>query len=451
MPIDTSIYQGGTLANPAGAFLQGMQLAQQQRMQQQDMQLRQQQGEALTEQRHLMAQDRELAIAKAQRDAAEEAKLRELFGSGQPVSQGAIFSIVGPQRGAEILKGLGALQEQNAKAFTSTQQIVGTVIPAIKALPEGLRADAYTSARQSLLQRGVIQPQDAPEQYTPEFLDQALQAAMSPQQQYEAGQPKYTNVAPGGVVIDEKHPQAGPVYTAPKPEQRHVVTVPGPNGQPIQKSVTDAELAQGIPAWRDPKEPKEQQRFWVMRDGKPIRVTEAEYTPGDLPANTREQGRPVTSGDAGKIADFDTSLDDLNTLTGTIAENGATGTSAAVGAALPNWVTNWTGVGADAKSKQAVIDRVKQVIGKALEGGVLRKEDEAKYGKILPTISDAPEVVKTKLDGLWTAITKRRQTQLDALADAGYDVTKYAARPERVRAEPGAKPAGATAKTNPFR
>ena len=38
-----------------------------------------------------------------------------------------------------------------------------------------------------------------------------------------------------------------------------------------------------------------------------------------------------------------------------------------------------TGWGTDAKKKQALIDRVKQVIGKTLEGGVLRKEDEVKY------------------------------------------------------------------------
>ena len=51
----------------------------------------------------------------------------------------------------------------------------------------------------------------------------------------------------------------------------------------------------------------------------------------------------------------------------------------------------------------AVIDRVKQVIGKALEGGVLRKEDEVKYEKILPTIYDSAALVRSKLDGLESA------------------------------------------------
>lgn len=156
---------------------------------------------------------------------------------------------------------------------------------------------------------------------------------------------------------------------------------------------------------------------------------------GQRPANAREQGRPVTSGDAGRIADFDTSLNDLRTLGQTIPK-GSTGTSAAFGASLPNFVTQATGVGVTAKQKQAVIDRVKQVIGKTLEGGVLRKEDEAKYEKILPTIGDVDSVVEAKLKGLEQAIRTRRQTTLDALSDAGYDTTKYTERGKQSDAMP---------------
>lgn len=198
----------------------------------------------------------------------------------------------------------------------------------------------------------------------------------------------------------------------------------------IQKAIkTAADLG------RDPLA-GQKEKFWVVRDGKPIRVSESEYRPGDKPANTREQGRPVTSGDAGRIADLDTSLDDLNALTGTVSGNKATGTAAKVGSMVPNFVTEFTGWGTEAKQKQATIDRVKQVIGKALEGGVLRKEDEAKYEKILPTIGDTQEVVATKLDGLWKAIQTRRQTTLESLADAGYDTAKYTARAPRERQAP---------------
>jgi hypothetical protein len=133
----------------------------------------------------------------------------------------------------------------------------------------------------------------------------------------------------------------------------------------------------------------------------------------------------VTSGDAGKIAEFDTSLDDLSVLSGALASAGSTGTAAKIGASVPNWVTEFSGWGTDAKKKQALIDRVKQVIGKALEGGVLRKEDELKYEKILPTVGDPNAVVVSKLAGLANAITLRRTRTLESLTDAGYDTSKF--------------------------
>src|SRR5262245_25803727 len=110
-------------------------------------------------------------------------------------------------------------------------------------------------------------------------------------------------------------------------------------------------------------------------------------------------GRPVTSGDAGRIAKWNTGREELAGLAETITETGATGLRAKVGAGVWNWVTEVTGWGTDAKKKQAMINLVKQLIGKTLEDGVLRKEDEIKYEKILPTIGDPNEVVISKLQG----------------------------------------------------
>lgn len=155
---------------------------------------------------------------------------------------------------------------------------------------------------------------------------------------------------------------------------------------------------------------------------------------------SREQGRPVTSGDAGEVADYDTALDDIRVVRGVLSGSKATGTGAAIGAAMPAFITDTLGWGTEAKQKQATIDRVKQVIGKALEGGVLRKEDELKYAKILPVISDTPEIVATKLQGLEDAIAQRRTRKLDALGDAGYDVSQFMKRgqvtDQRVNAVP---------------
>lgn len=161
-------------------------------------------------------------------------------------------------------------------------------------------------------------------------------------------------------------------------------------------------------------------------DGKPVLVRRSQAE-GKTPASTREQGRPVSAAVAGDLADFDTSLDELSAVRAAISPKDSTGIVARVGATLP-YVTQLTGWGEDAKKRQAVIDRVKQVIGKTLEGGVLRKEDEAKYEKILPNIGDAPDVAKSKLDGLEAAITKRKQRLLDNLGDANFDVSKQTQR-----------------------
>lgn len=154
--------------------------------------------------------------------------------------------------------------------------------------------------------------------------------------------------------------------------------------------------------------------------------------------------RGVISGDANRIAELNSSLKDLESLRAVVSGPGATGAGSAAGAALPGWVTSITGLGEASKQRQAVIDRVKQVIGKALEGGVLRKEDELKYKRILPTIVDTPEIVKTKLNGLEEALIDKRRETIDALSDAGYDTSKFEARQAGSTSKEAPAPAGKT-------
>jgi hypothetical protein len=62
-----------------------------------------------------------------------------------------------------------------------------------------------------------------------------------------------------------------------------------------------------------------------------------------------------------------------------------------------------------AQGTQAKINLAKQIVGKALEGGVLRKEDEEKYAKILPTIKDTPAVAAKKLENVKLRIQQKMQ------------------------------------------
>lgn len=167
------------------------------------------------------------------------------------------------------------------------------------------------------------------------------------------------------------------------------------------------------------------QPVWVVDPNGEFRDLAGVAPPGSKPANAREQGRPVTSGDAGRIADVDEAL---KLAAGLDFKPSDTGILPALGAALPDAVTNLTGFGVDAKQRQGVVNLVKQIIGKGLEGGVLRKEDETKYSKMLPTMSDHPDVVQTKIKNLSSTLDQKRSTLLDALSDAGYDTSRFLER-----------------------
>lgn len=270
---------------------------------------------------------------------------------------------------------------------------------------------------------------------TPEQRQRALLAAVNSSPTFAeqvrkmqtANAPKLMERDPAKELIDERTGEllSPATATAKTPTSYEAAILAETDPAKRQQLITERQ--QYAAAGRAPAAPPAPEPLVAITgpDGKPVFVPRSQAV-GQAPANTREQGRQVTSGDAGDIAELNTALDDLSTLKTELTSNGATGTSAQALASLWTPITNLTGWGVEAKQKQAQIDRVKQVIGKALEGGVLRKEDEAKYEKILPTIKDSPAVVTSKLNGLVSAIEKKHGRKLDALSSAGYDVSRFA-------------------------
>lgn len=340
---------------------------------------------------------------------------------------------------------LSRLDEQDAAHLSALQARKDAVAgDAMRLLQSGADAQAFAGLVEYWEQNDAV-PRHEIEALKrlggdPKTREQALMAAVQSSPKYAAmlkemrtaAAPDLQVVAPGSSVIDKRNPKAGALFTAPA-EAKDPTNIEGAILQAQQRGdAAEVDRLVGIkeriaragrsvtPAAAEPLVPI------VGEDGRPVLVPRSQAV-GKQPASTREQGRQVTSGDAGDIAEFNTALDDLASLRGELEGNGATGTAASLGASLWTPITNLTGWGADAKAKQAQIDRVKQVIGKALEGGVLRKEDEAKYEKILPTIKDAPALVTAKLNGLVAAIQKRQQRKLDALDSAGYDVSRFGA------------------------
>jgi len=78
----------------------------------------------------------------------------------------------------------------------------------------------------------------------------------------------------------------------------------------------------------------------------------------------------------------------------------------------------------EARQVQADIDRVRQTVGKALEGGVLRKEDEEKYKKILATITDTPTTALYKIDALISSITRDIENYKQLQSESGRYIPK---------------------------
>ena len=92
---------------------------------------------------------------------------------------------------------------------------------------------------------------------------------------------------------------------------------------------------------------------------------------------------------------------------------------------LPDWVTRPTGIGTAAKKKEAVISMARQIIGKALEGGVLRPDDEIKFKRMLPALTDSDEIAQSKLGNVQDMLMQRYDDRLQLLKQSGYNVTGF--------------------------
>jgi hypothetical protein len=85
---------------------------------------------------------------------------------------------------------------------------------------------------------------------------------------------------------------------------------------------------------------------------------------------------------------------------------------------------------------EAQIRNVRQTIGKLKEGGVLRAEDEIKYAKMLPSLTEAPEVALNKIELVSREMNEKANSTIGALGKAGYDVSGFKTAMQPVPALP---------------
>jgi hypothetical protein len=121
--------------------------------------------------------------------------------------------------------------------------------------------------------------------------------------------------------------------------------------------------------------------------------TKARIAPYLEAAGFTDFGTKASDTELTKIQDTEKGLGALKALRKKIRDNpGAVGPISGKLRYNP-WAT-------ERRKLQADIDAAKQIIGKAMEGGVLRKEDEEKYARILPTMDDPPDIADYKLEQL---------------------------------------------------
>jgi hypothetical protein len=126
-------------------------------------------------------------------------------------------------------------------------------------------------------------------------------------------------------------------------------------------------------------------------------------------------GKPLAESAVGKMAETRSAIKSLTDLREVLQKNEQfIGPVAGLSALNPY---------SKARQAQADIDRVKQRVGKALEGGVLRKEDEEKYKKILATLRDTPETAIYKIDQIIQSMENDLKIFEDEQRRAGRRVT----------------------------
>lgn len=82
------------------------------------------------------------------------------------------------------------------------------------------------------------------------------------------------------------------------------------------------------------------------------------------------------------------------------------------------------------QSVDAQLRSTAQAFGRYMEGGVLRKEDEEKYRKMFPQLSDTPDVARNKLQIVRKLLVDKQNADTEALAAQGYDTSGFQKLPD---------------------
>jgi len=389
---------------------------------------------------------RDYSAQKQEQKQAEEMSRRDQAAiqvMSNPESDPMEFiRIYGPKEGIKVAEGFAAFKKigQGSQSPEDLFKLYG----GLSSVSPELRARAYPTIMQSVSKSIPALSGALPPEYSEEGWSEIgkLLGGMNPQED--------ESVVVGGNLVNKR--TGKPIFTAPpepaKPDSRSLeirLAEAVASGDTAKATAIESAIKRAAAAGRAPERSGSDNEPLVPvigDDGQPVLMRRSSAE-GRRPASNREQGRPVISGDANRISEYDNSISEATKLKKTMT----TGVASKLGTMIPDAITQLTGWGADSKAQEGTINLVKQIIGKGLEGGVLRKEDEIKYAKIIPKIGDPPDVAQAKIDGLIQTLNEKKGFLIDSLEDAGYDVSRYRQRggspaskpPDGTKPGPGAK------------
>lgn len=154
--------------------------------------------------------------------------------------------------------------------------------------------------------------------------------------------------------------------------------------------------------------------------GKRLSLEERKLALDFIQAQNKGSGRTMPAASATALSGTLQGIDQMQTLINQIPDFSKKGLAGPVGS-----LRRFNPYDADAQAFQQYVNTYKQVIGKGLEGGVLRKEDEAKYEKIIPRMGDTEEVLKRKAKQLQDMLINKYNTDITSLQRAGYNVKGF--------------------------
>lgn len=175
---------------------------------------------------------------------------------------------------------------------------------------------------------------------------------------------------------------------------------------------------------------------------------------GTTGTGTGGDGKDMTQGaldHVSKLREGLTKLDGLGTLideqagymgkvVGQLGKTDREGLGSSVGNTIAGIAQT---LGYDGPAKfNAQLKLIKQSIGKAMEGGVLRKEDEAKYEQILPSITDTPSIAKHKVALVKETLENDIQTYLQTQQQGGRKTKGMEGAPSPAKPEAGTPKVG---------